>query len=449
MSTTKIEEIVAREVLDSRGNPTVEADVRLEGGALGRGVAPSGASTGAREALELRDGSPDRYMGKGVKQAVANVQDRIRGALLGKDAADQQAIDRCMIELDGTENKASLGANAMLAVSLGVARAAARANGKSLFSYLGGAGPFVMPVPMMNILNGGAHADNSVDLQEFMVVPTGASSVREAVRVGAEIFHHLKRVLAADGFSTAVGDEGGFAPNLGSNEEAIEVILRAIGDAGYTAGRNVHLALDVASSEFYEGGRYVLKSEGRSLTSAEFADFLADWVERFPIISIEDGMAEDDWEGWAGLTRKLGARCQLVGDDLFVTNPAIISRGIEQRVANSVLIKLNQIGTLSETLEAIDLCQRAKYSTVISHRSGETEDTTIADLAVATNAGRPGREVQPADANRGASECDGQVPLPRPGRVPRSALRNGGERAHPRRDPGSPDRRGAIPDLGG
>ncbi len=388
MSATTVKDIVAREVLDSRGNPTIEADVLLEGGALGRGVAPSGASTGAREALELRDGNADRYLGKGVTKAVRNVQDRIRAALTGMDASDQQALDARMIELDGTENKSSLGANAILAVSLGCARAAARARGQSLFEYLGGDGPFTMPVPMMNIVNGGAHADNSVDLQEFMIVPSGAGSLREAVRVGAEIFHTLKRVLSGRGLSTAVGDEGGFAPDLESNESAIEAILEAVGEAGYTAGRDVHLALDVASSEFYDGGRYHLKSEGRSLDAAGFAELLADWVARYPIVSIEDGMAEDDWAGWRLLTQKVGDRCQLVGDDLFVTNPTIIARGIEEHVANAVLIKLNQIGTLSETLEAIDLCRKGRYAFVISHRSGETEDTTIADLAVATSAGQ-------------------------------------------------------------
>jgi enolase len=388
MSTTSIKDIIAREVLDSRGNPTVEADVLLEGGALGRGVAPSGASTGAREALELRDGDPARYLGKGVTRAVANVHERIRAALVGMDAGDQQGVDARMIELDGTENKSSLGANAMLAVSLGCARAAARAGGQSLFAYLGGDGPFTMPVPMMNIINGGAHADNSVDLQEFMIVPAGAGSVREAVRVGAEIFHTLKHVLASEGLNTAVGDEGGFAPDLRSNEAAIEAILEAIRQAGYKAGQDVHLALDVASSEFFADGRYHLKSEGRSLAPAEFVALLADWVTRFPIVSVEDGMAEDDWEGWRLLTHELGNRCQLVGDDLFVTNPAIIARGIEQRIANAVLIKFNQIGTLSETLQAIGMCREAEYGCVISHRSGETEDTTIADLAVATSAGQ-------------------------------------------------------------
>jgi enolase len=388
MSTTSIKDIVAREVLDSRGNPTVEADVLLEGGALGRGVVPSGASTGAREALELRDGDPARYLGKGVTRAVANVHERIRAALIGMDARDQQGVDARMIELDGTENKSSLGANAMLAVSLGCARAAARAGGQSLFAYLGGDGPFTMPVPMMNIINGGVHADNSVDLQEFMIVPAGAGSVREAVRVGAEIFHTLKRVLASEGLNTAVGDEGGFAPDLRSNEAAIEAILEAIRQAGYKAGQDVHLALDVASSEFFADGRYHLKSEGRSLAPAEFVALLADWVTRFPIVSVEDGMAEDDWEGWRLLTHELGNRCQLVGDDLFVTNPAIIARGIEQRIANAVLIKFNQIGTLSETLQAIGMCREAEYGCVISHRSGETEDTTIADLAVATSAGQ-------------------------------------------------------------
>jgi enolase len=316
------------------------------------------------------------------------VHERIRGALIGMDAGDQQGVDARMIELDGTENKASLGANAILAVSLGCARAAARASRKSLFAYLGGSGPFTMPVPMMNIINGGVHADNSVDLQEFMIVPAGAGSVREAVRVGAEIFHTLKRVLAGQGLSTSVGDEGGFAPDLGSNEAAIEAVLEAIRQAGYKAGQDVHLALDVASSEFYADGLYHLKSEGRSLDRSQFVALLADWVTRYPIVSVEDGMAEDDWEGWRLLTHELGDRCQLVGDDLFVTNPAIIARGIEERVANAVLIKLNQIGTLSETLQAIELCQKAEYGCVISHRSGETEDTTIADLAVATSAGQ-------------------------------------------------------------
>ena len=389
MSNTSIKDIVAREVLDSRGNPTIEADVVLENGALGRGVVPSGASTGAREALELRDDDPHRYLGKGVKKAVLNVHDQIRPAVLGMDATQQALVDARMIEVDGTENKSSLGANAMLAVSLGCARAAALASGKSLFTYIGASdGPFTMPVPMMNIINGGAHADNSVDLQEFMIVPTGAENLREAVRIGAEIFHTLKKVLAKQGFSTAVGDEGGFAPNLRSNEAAIEMILQAISQSGYRAGENVHLALDVASSEFYKDGRYNLKSEGRVLDRDEFSDLLADWVARYPIVSIEDGMAEDDWDGWKILTRKLGDRCQLVGDDLFVTNPAIIARGIDEKVANSVLIKLNQIGTLTETLQAINLCKQAEYTTVISHRSGETEDTTIADLAVATNAGQ-------------------------------------------------------------
>jgi len=388
MSETEIRDVVAREVLDSRGNPTVEADVLLAGGAIGRGVAPSGASTGAREALELRDGDPQRYLGKGVLKAVRNVHERIRGALLGIDAADQRAVDARMIELDGTDNKASLGANAILAVSLGCARAAARARARSLYELLGGSAPFTLPVPMMNIVNGGAHADNSIDLQEFMIVPSGAGSLREAVRVGAEVFHTLKSVLSARGLATAVGDEGGFAPDSSSNEEAIEVILEAIERAGYRAGHDVHLALDVASSEFYRDGRYHLSSERRSLDAEGLAAMLADWVERYPIVSIEDGMAEDDWDGWAALTRALGGRCQLVGDDLFVTNPAIISRGIEQGIANAVLIKLNQIGTLSETLDAIERCRGAGYAAVISHRSGETEDTTIADLAVATGAGQ-------------------------------------------------------------
>jgi enolase len=392
MSETTIRSVHAREILDSRGNPTVEAEVLLDGGAMGRGVAPSGASTGAREALELRDADPARYLGKGVSKAVYNVQGAINDALRGRDAGDQAGVDRCMIELDGTQNKSSLGANAMLAVSLASARAAAMASGLPLYSYLGaalgGGPPSVMPVPMMNIINGGAHADNSVDLQEFMIVPSGAASLTEAVRMGAEVFHALKKVLAQRGLNTAVGDEGGFAPDLESNEAAIGVILEAIDAAGYRAGGDIHLALDVASSEFYRGGQYHLDSEGRVLSAAEFALLLSQWTERYPIISIEDGMAEDDWDGWAVLTETLGGHCQLVGDDLFVTNPAIIRTGIEQKIANAVLIKLNQIGTLSETLEAIALCREAGYACVISHRSGETEDTVIADLAVATGAGQ-------------------------------------------------------------
>jgi len=383
-----IADIVAREIIDSRGNPTVEADVVLDNGAVGRAAVPSGASTGSKEALELRDGDPERYLGKGVQKAVLNVRDRIREALLDMDVTDQAGIDEKMLELDGTDNKANLGANAMLSVSLACAQAAARSQGQSLYRYLGGPGPHLMPVPMMNIINGGAHANNSVDLQEFMIVPLGASTLREALRYGAEVFHALKAVLDSRGLSTAVGDEGGFAPDLESNEAAIEVILEAIDKAGYKAGTDICLALDAASSEFYRDGRYVLSAEGRSLDASEFTAFLADWVDQYPIVSIEDGMAEDDWEGWAALTAALGSRTQLVGDDLFVTNPAILKKGIEQGVANSILVKVNQIGTLTETMEAIRMAKAAEYTAVISHRSGETEDTAIADLAVATSVGQ-------------------------------------------------------------
>ena len=385
---TEIRNILAREVLDSRGNPTVEADVVLAGGEFGRAAVPSGASTGSREALELRDAEPGRYLGRGVRRAVANITETIRPALTGADATDQRAVDGIMLELDGTANKSNLGANAVLAVSLACAKAAASAAGLPLFRYLGGSGPFTMPVPLMNIVNGGAHAENNVDMQEFMIVPTGAADLRDAVRCGAEVFHALKAVLGGRGLVTAVGDEGGFAPDLASNEEAIEVIIEAIARAGYSAGQDVHLALDVASTEMYEDGRYRLDAEDRSCDSTAFADVLADWVERYPIVSIEDGMAEDDWEGWKILTDRLGGRVQLVGDDLFVTDPATISRGIAEGVANSVLVKVNQIGTLTETLEAIETAYAAGYTAVISHRSGETEDTTIADLAVATGAGQ-------------------------------------------------------------
>ncbi len=388
MSDTTITDIKAREILDSRGNPTVEADVVLAGGVVGRAAVPSGASTGAREAIELRDGDNSRYLGKGVRKAVAHVTGEIRDALLGKDAAQQTQIDQIMIELDGTENKGRLGANALLAVSMAAAHAAAAAKGMPLYRYLGGEDACQMPVPMMNIINGGAHADNSVDLQEFMIMPVGAPSLTEAVRYGAEVFHALKKVLHARGMNTAVGDEGGFAPDLPSNESAIEVILEAISNAGYTAGEDIFIAIDAASSEFYKGGKYVLDSEGLSLSSAEFTDYLAAWVDKYPIISIEDGMAEDDWEGWATLTARLGKRVQLVGDDLFVTNTSIFAEGIEKSIANSILIKVNQIGTLTETLAAIEMAKKAGYTAVISHRSGETEDTTIADLAVATNAGQ-------------------------------------------------------------
>ena len=385
---TTIKSIHAREILDSRGNPTLEAEVILDSGAFGRAAVPSGASTGAREAIELRDGDASRYQGKGVSCAVANVNQTIASALVGGDAADQRALDQRLIELDGSPNKATLGANALLAVSLANAQAAALAAGQPLFKYLGGDDARLLPVPMMNIINGGAHADNSVDMQEFMILPVGAPSFSEALRYGTEVFHALKSVLSAKGMNTAVGDEGGFAPDLSSNEEAIEVILTAIDKAGYQAGSDICLGLDVASSEFYEAGKYVLASENRSFDAVGFADYLAAWVDQYPIITIEDGMDEADWEGWAVLTEQLGRKIQLVGDDLFVTNTSILERGIELGIANSILIKFNQIGTLSETLNAITMAHAAGYSTVISHRSGETEDVTIADLAVATAAGQ-------------------------------------------------------------
>lgn len=385
---SEIIEVYAREILDSRGNPTVEAEVTTASGEMGLAAVPSGASTGSREALELRDGDKARYLGKGVKTAVDNINNEISDELLGYDVLDQVGVDQAMLELDGTENKERLGANAMLAVSLATAKAAAAELDIPLFRYLGGAGQMHMPVPMMNIINGGAHADNSVDLQEFMILPVGAPSLTEAVRYGAEIFHALKSVLKSKGMNTAVGDEGGFAPNLSSNEEAIEVILEAIDKAGYKAGEDIMLGLDVASSEFYEDGKYNLASENKKLTSEEFADYLTNWVDKYPIISIEDGMDEGDWDGWAVLTEKLGKRVQLVGDDLFVTNTKILQQGIEKGIANSILIKLNQIGTLTETLAAIELAKRNNYTCIISHRSGETEDSTIADLAVATSAGQ-------------------------------------------------------------
>ncbi len=383
---TKIIDIRAREIVDSRGNPTVEADVHLEGGAVGRAAVPSGASTGSREAVELRDGDKARYGGKGVLNAVANANGEIRSAILGRDARDQAGLDARMIELDGTETKSRLGANAILAVSLAAAHAVARASGQGLYRLIGGPGPKVMPVPMMNIINGGAHADNSVDIQEFMVLPVGAPTFSEALRCGAEIFHTLKKVLHERGLATAVGDEGGFAPDLPSNEAALETILEAVGRAGYAAGRDVFLGLDAAASEFYRDGIYDLASEGRKFTSAQFADYLAGLVDRFPIITIEDGMAEQDWDGWSILTQKLGRRIQVVGDDLFVTNTKILREGIARGIANSILIKPNQIGTLTETLAAIDMATTAGYTSVISHRSGETEDSTIADIAVATTA---------------------------------------------------------------
>ena len=385
---SKIINVIGREIIDSRGNPTVEADVILGNGVVGRAAVPSGASTGQREAVELRDGDISRYLGKGVLKAVAAVSGELREAIIGMDVADQKAIDEKIIATDGTENKARLGANALLAVSMAAARAAANDAGISLYRSLGGDNANVMPVPMMNIINGGSHADNSIDLQEFMIVPVGAKSIAEAVRYGAEIFHSLKKVLNEKGLNTAVGDEGGFAPDLPSNEAAIEVILTAISDAGYVAGKEIMIAIDAASSEFYKDGLYVLASENRSLSSAEFVDLLATWVDQYPIISIEDGMDENDWAGWKLLTDRIGNRVQLVGDDLFVTNTKILSKGIEQGVGNSILIKVNQIGTLTETLAAIDMAKDAGYTAVVSHRSGETEDTTIADLAVATNAGQ-------------------------------------------------------------
>lgn len=385
---TMITNVYAREVLDSRGNPTVEVEVYLESGARGRAIVPSGASTGAYEAVELRDGDKSRYLGKGVLKAVENVNDVIAPELIGLDALDQVAIDNKMIELDGTPNKAKLGANAILAVSMAVARAAAEALDIPLYVYLGGFNAKQLPVPMMNIINGGAHADNNVDVQEFMVLPVGAPTFKEALRTGAEIFHSLRSVLKEKGLNTAVGDEGGFAPNFASNEEAITSILTAIERAGYKPGVDVFLGMDVASTEFFKDGKYHLEGEGKSYTSAEFVDFLANWVEKYPIITIEDGCSEDDWEGWKLLTEKLGNKVQLVGDDLFVTNTARLSTGIEQDIANSILVKVNQIGTLTETFDAIEMAKRAGYTAVISHRSGESEDSTIADIAVATNAGQ-------------------------------------------------------------
>ena len=381
-----IDSIVAREVLDSRGNPTVEAEVLLEGGATGRAMVPSGASTGAHEAHELRDGDARRYFGKGVLQAVSNVEEKIAPALLGLSALDQGTVDAAMAELDGSDNKSALGANAVLAVSMAVARAAANGVGLPLYRYLGGPMATLLPVPLMNVINGGAHASNNLDFQEFMLVPHGASSFREALRMGAEVFHTLKGLLSAQGLSTAVGDEGGFAPDLAGNDAAGELLIQAIEKAGYRPGDQISLALDVASTEFYKDGRYAFG--GGSYTSAEMVDQLAQLVSRYPIVSIEDGLAEDDWEGWSLLTERLGKTVQLVGDDLFVTNSSRLQRGIDQGIANSILIKVNQIGSLTETLQAIDLAGRAGYTSVISHRSGETEDTTIADLAVATRAGQ-------------------------------------------------------------
>ena len=384
---SEIIDVYAREVLDSRGNPTVEADVILESGVMGRAIVPSGASTGEREALELRDGG-SRYLGKGVKIAVNNVIEVIGPVITGMDATEQAAIDGTMIALDGTETKKKLGANAILAVSLAVAKAAAEEAGLPLYQYLGGPNAKVLPVPMMNVLNGGAHADNNVDFQEFMIIPAGARNCTEAVRIGAEVFHSLKSVLKKKGYNTAVGDEGGFAPNLKSNEEACQVILEAITKAGYKPGKEVFLGLDVAASEFYEKGVYDMKGEGKKMTSDKMIKFYENWVRQYPIITIEDGMSEKDWKGWKVLTDHLGDRVQLVGDDIFVTNTKIFKKGIDEGIGNSILIKLNQIGTLTETLDAIEMAKRAAYTAVVSHRSGESEDATIADLAVATNAGQ-------------------------------------------------------------
>jgi enolase len=385
---TKIAHVQAREIMDSRGNPTVEADVVLKSGVRGRAAVPSGASTGTREAVELRDNDAKRYGGKGVLTACAHVNGEIAAAVMGQDARDQRKIDEMLIKLDGTPNKSRLGANAILAVSLAVARAAAMAAGLPLYRYLQPQGPYTLPVPMMNIINGGAHADNNVDIQEFMILPVGATSFTEALRHGAEVFHALKKVLKKRGLGTSVGDEGGFAPNLESNEAALQLIMEGIEAAGFEAGKDICIGIDAASSEFYQDDKYVLASEGKRLSAAELTDLLAGWVERYPIITIEDGMAEDDWEGWALLTQKLGKQVQLVGDDLFVTNTAILERGIKQGIANSILIKLNQIGTLTETLDAIAMAKKAGYTAVLSHRSGETEDTTIADIAVAMGTGQ-------------------------------------------------------------
>ncbi len=379
-------DIIAREILDSRGNPTVEADVLLESGVLGRAAVPSGASTGTKEAMELRDNDPSRFMGKGVLKAVENVNTEISEAIIGLDASEQSFIDKTLIDLDGTDNKSRLGANAILAVSMAVAKAAAEESGLPLYRYLGGAGSMTMPVPMMNVVNGGAHANNSIDMQEFMIIPVGAQSFREALRCGTEVFHTLKKLIDAKGMPTTVGDEGGFAPSLDSNEAALQLIVKAIEGAGYLPGSDVAIGIDCASSEFYKNGKYELESEGLSLSSEEFCDYLANWVDKYPIISIEDGMAETDWEGWKLLSKRLAGSVQLVGDDIFVTNTKILKEGIRQGIGNSILIKINQIGTLSETFAAIELAKRSGYTAVVSHRSGETEDTTIADIAVALNA---------------------------------------------------------------
>jgi enolase len=383
-----IVDVIAREILDSRGNPTVEADVVLESGISGRAAVPSGASTGSREAIELRDGDAARYNGKGVQKAVENVNTEICEAIIGLDASEQAFIDRTMIELDGTENKSRLGANAVLAVSAAVAKAAAEESTLPLYRYLGGAGEMMLPVPLMNVINGGAHANNSIDMQEFMIVPIGAPTFREALRYGAEVFHALRKLIDSKGMATTVGDEGGFAPDLPSNESALQLLVEAIDKAGYTAGKDIALALDCAASEYYKDGMYRLDSESASLTGPQMVDYLAGWVDKYPIISIEDGMSEGDWDGWKLLTEKLGRRVQIVGDDVFVTNTKILRQGIAQGVANSILVKINQIGTLTETFAAVSMALRAGYTAVISHRSGETEDSLIADIAVGTNAGQ-------------------------------------------------------------
>ena len=383
-----IVDIVGREILDSRGNPTVECDVLLESGTMGRAAVPSGASTGSREAIELRDGDKSRYLGKGVLKAVEHINTEISEAVLGLDASEQAFLDKTLIDLEGTENKSRLGANAMLAVSMAVARAAAEESGLPLYRYFGGMGGMQMPVPMMNVVNGGAHANNNLDIQEFMIIPIGAPSFREAIRYGAEVFHALKKILHDKGMSVAVGDEGGFAPNVAGHEAAIELILQAIDAAGFVAGEQIALGLDCAASEFFKNGKYNIEGEGLILTSQEWTDVLANWVDKYPIISIEDGMSEGDWDGWKILTDRLGKKVQIVGDDLFVTNTKIFKEGIDKGIANSILIKINQIGTLTETFAAIEMAKRAGYTAVISHRSGETEDSTIADLAVGTNAGQ-------------------------------------------------------------
>jgi len=385
---SSIVDVIAREILDSRGNPTIEADVVLDSGASGRAAVPSGASTGSKEAIELRDGDPKRYLGKGVTKAVEHVNTEICEAILGLDATEQSLIDKTMIDLDGTDNKSRLGANALLAVSCAVAKAAAEESGLPLYRYLGGAGEMQLPVPLMNVINGGAHANNKIDLQEFMLVPLGAPSFREALRYGAEVFHALKKIIDARGMPTTVGDEGGFAPDLKSNEEALQLLVEAIDKAGYTPGSDIALALDCAASEYFKDGRYALEGEGRSYAPSEMADVLAAWCDRYPIVSIEDGMSEHDWDGWKLLTDRLGRNVQLVGDDLFVTNTKILKQGIAKRIANSILIKINQIGTLTETFAAITMANRAGYTAVVSHRSGETEDSMIADIAVGTNAGQ-------------------------------------------------------------